>query len=328
MKNLSEHEKDLISFFTTNFKTKTTSDYIRELDSFKKYMKKDLLAATPEDCRNYISTLKRGTEEIPKKASSTVQRIYHQLYGFYNFLLKQQSIDSNPFMKVKKPAASKQVNVDRTPDFEDIKKLLYVLEEEFEFRDYLIVLIVATTGLRISEVLSIKWDSFVIDDHNHIAIRLGKDDNVRYVRILDKVWQLIDQYREDYLGVNTDYIKKSVYVFIRSKHVPEYKITPQYVPPLTADWIRRVLVSARKKAGINKKITAKDLRHAQVIYALKLGATVEDIKEQLGWCHTNLVYRYRGVIEQIDTPANIYTEKFFNNVIDTTKENSDESDNL
>lgn len=62
--------------------------------------------------------------------------------------------------------------------------------------------------------------------------------------------------------------------------------------------------------------TSKDLRHAHALYALKLGASVDDVADQLGWNNTNLIYKYHGVIDKLLHAANSYTEVFFDTLLD------------
>lgn len=324
MSILNKEELDLFSYFAADFKGRTSKDYMRELISFKKYLGKDLLEAGEVEARNYIKDLSSGLEgdsnDIryrPKKSPGTILRIYHQLYGFYQFLYDNGYININPFRKVERPKATKQIRVERVPDFKDMELLLSTLERNFEYRDYLIALTIATTGLRISQVLNIKWSDFIIDDLNHIGVSIydKKLKESRYIRILDVVWEKFNVYRESYLMVGEDIYRKDAYVFINCASLEDYRVNPEKVEPLSDVAVRTILTKACDMVNI-KRITSKDLRHAHAIFSLKLGASVSEVKEQLGWSHSNFVYRYKGVIEQINSPANIYTESYFNSILD------------
>lgn len=324
---LSDKELDLFSYFAKDFRGRTPRDYRRELIAFKKYIGKDLLEADEENARNYIRDLSNGLEAVsydirykPKKSSGTILRIYHQLYGFYQSMYENDYIGANPFQGVERPKAPKQVKVERTPDFKDMEKLLYTLEESFEYRDYLIALTIATTGLRVSQVLNIKWNDIIMDDLEHIGVGIydKRLRETRHVRILDVVWEKFKIYRENYLLVGEDIYRKDAYVFINRASLDDYRVNPESVDSLSDVTVRTVLTEACEVANI-KKYTSKDLRHAHAIYSFKFGASVGEVKEQLGWSHGNLVYRYKGVIEQISSPANTYTEGYFKSILDNKK---------
>lgn len=305
---LNDHELSLVHALTHKQKTRTAHSYMREINNFKEFIKKDLLAAHPTDCTAYMSFLRKN-----KKASSSIQTYYHQLFRFYNYLFQNQIIQSNPFALITKPKASKQVKAERTPSPEDLKKLLNTIRENFELRDYAIILVIATTGLKINEVLNIKWADFIIDNKNHVGVKIGKHNSTRYVRILDQVWQQIELYRQE-LMIPTSYCKENYYVFISNRERDRYSTEPSKVKPISADWIRKLLEKSCAYANISL-YTSKDLRHAHAIYALRLGSSTEAVANQLGWNHPNLVYRYVGVIEQLLHPANTYTEVFFKDIL-------------
>jgi site-specific recombinase XerD len=305
---LNDQELSLVHALTHKHKSRTAHSYMREISNFKKFIEKDLSDAHPSDCAEYISFLRKK-----KKASSSIQTYYHQLFSFYNYLFENKIIQSNPFALIDKPKASKQIKATRTPSPEDLKKLLNAVQSEFETRDYAIILLIATTGLKINQVLSIKWSDFIIDDKDHIGVKIGYDESTRYIRILNQVWQQIELYRQE-LMIPTSYCKENYFVFISNRERDKYKTAPSTVKPISADWIRKVLERSCTYANI-PLYTSKDLRHAHAVYALRLGASTEDVADQLGWNHPNLVYRYVGVIEQILHPANKYTEVFFKDIL-------------
>ena len=307
---LNDEEKALLNIFSIKFRGRTKYDYNREITAFKLFVKKDILDVHSEDAINYIDMLIKDEQ----KSSSTKQRIYYQLLSFYNFLSERKLIETNPFWKVEKPQASKQIKKERTPTFEQIEKLFNVLAGHFSLRDLALVSVIATTGLRISEVLNLKWSDFLIDAKDNIGFKVQQGEHFRYIRVLNSVWNLLNKYRKEFLNVNDSYLKQPFYVFINANQLNNYITSPEGVRPLTQAAVRNLLVDACNKAGI-PVFTSKDLRHAHAIFALKLGANVEEVKEQLNWSSTNLIYRYNGVMEQIETPANVYTEKFFEGII-------------
>lgn len=308
----TDNERTVFAIFSHEFKGRTVYDYKREILAFKEFLNSKKIDTLFKAHFNVAIEYMDKLNKDGSKSSSTRQRIYYQLLGFYNFLLDKEFIEINPFWKVKKPPASKQIKKERTPNFKELEQLFNTLVSDFSLRDLALVSVIATTGLRISEVLSIKWSDFVIDDEGNVGFKIQNDGEGRYVRVLSTVWNLLNRYREEFLEVDDSYLKKDYYVFISS--INRYREYPHGVGPLTQSTARNILVKACTKAKI-RTFTPKDLRHAHAIFALKLGASLEEVKEQLGWNNKNLIYRYHGVMEQIQRPANIYTERFFERII-------------
>lgn len=303
--SLSDQELSLIQDFNIGKHQKTKKDYIRELNAFRKFIDKDLINALAQDGINYIAFLRKNG-----KASSTIRRIYDQLNVFYNYLFREGHIKSNPFYRIEKPKASKQVKAERTPTPEDLEKLLDTLNESFNPRDLAAIILILTTGLRVGQALSVKWNDFVHAE-DHIALRTNNTPP-KYVKIFDFVWQLIDKYRRD-MCIPDIYIKKNYYVFIGQKQLEKYLIEPSKVTPITSDWIRKVLEKACSMADITL-YTSKDLRHAFAIYALNLNASTKEVADQMDWSNENQANKYVGVIEQLISPAGTYTEDFFRSI--------------
>lgn len=294
--------------FSKSMKAKTKDSYMYVLSELKDFTNKDLIDINSEDIKKYIEYLNNE-----KQAKTTIRRKYHQLFSYYNFLEDEFVIKYNPLKAVPTPKASKQIKMERTLTFENLEVLLNTLKEHFPYRDYVFTLLLATTGLKLSEALNIKWTDFFIDNNNYIGIRIGNKNNPRYVRIFDFVWEEINQYREDYLKVDESYLNEDYYVFIGEKQLNNYRAYPGNVKPITGDWIRKTYVNACETAQI-PLVTAKDIRHTYTMLTMKLGAREGEIQEQLGWSSTQFIERYHGVVEQLNSPINKHVEDYFKKI--------------
>jgi integrase len=305
----------LIEDYVQRYRGRTRKDYRREIQSFYIFVEKDLPEVEKQDIEGYLTELKK------KKTATTVQRIYHQLATFYHELYKNEKISSNPFFKVQKPKASKQVKKDRVPSFQELERLLRVLREEFSLRDYAMVLLISTTGIRLKEALHIKWSDFFLDGRDNLGLRVQKGSYDRYVKIYPEVWEVLERYRKEVLKVEASYLKEDYYIFISRNDREDYRRYADIIKPLSESWLRPVLVAACKKAEI-PLYTAKDLRHANAMHALKLGASTEEIQQQLGWNNKNFVNRYNGVIASLEKSANDYTHSYFTRIINEETDKS------
>lgn len=313
---LDEQELSLVEGFCLDKADRTRKEYKREINSFREFINKPLAAATPVDGQSYLDSLRKAG-----KASSTIRRIYDQLKAVYNYLFMEGYIRVNPFHKIEKPPASKQVSAERVPGPDDFKKIVHTLQECFDSRELAIIFLIATTGLRIGKALQVRWNDFV-HAKDHIGLRISTTPP-RYIKIFDTTWQLIDEYRRS-MGIPDQYLKKNYIVFINNKNLARYLEEPEKCRPITQDWIRKVMERVCKAADI-PLYTAKDLRHAFALYALNFGihngnkdknTIVKEVTDQMGWSSEDIVTRYNGVIEQLLYKAGTYPESFFQNILE------------
>lgn len=309
---MNRDESRYFEWFSRNLQNKRS--YVTLLKDFKSYMEKDLKKATSEDISSYLSSLKNN--------NNTKRRKYHQLLSFYNFLFDEMIIDSNPVRKVTAPKASKQVKIERTLKFENLKKLLEVLKEHFHYRDYLITLIIATTGMKLGEARNLKWSDFFIDNNGLIGARVGNKKNQRYVRIFNFVWEALIEYKVKYLEVGDNYLKEDFIIFFSDYQLTLYKTSPKIVKPISTDWLKKTYTKACEMLEI-PLVTAKDIRHNYAMLSMKLGSESEEIKDQLGWSSTQFIYRYNGVVEQLNSPVNKKVEEYYIDLLGKTEKELD-----
>lgn len=325
MDNHLVDERKLVDEFCMfrGFKDKTFQAYTRSIFSFRDFIKKSLFNADHEDAREFIDTLKAQKKYKDDDGNTKITYVdatdgskrttYHQLLSFYNHLVDKAFVNENPFEKVKVPHPARVIS-DRIPTLEEIEKFLDVIQTEFTLRDYSILLLIASTGLKITDCLKIKWSDFQIDDSAKVALMVNSYGDTRYILILDSVWAVFNRYREEFLNVDESVLTKDAYVFIRTFDVDTYKYNPQSIrKPITIDLVRKLMADGCKLANIDY-FSAKDLRHAHVVYASKFGASVDAIKEQLGWRDKSFINRYKGVFASHTASANSYLEEYFQNI--------------
>lgn len=165
------------------------------------------------------------------------------------------------------------------------------LSEASEFlrlRNKVILALLYSSGLRVSELVTLHSDSIDLRDRT-IRIR-GKGEKDRIVLFDEQTKELL----EGYLKVRGD---QSDYLFLnRSGN----HLTPRYIQMMIKDYA--------KAAGIKKKVTPHILRHSFATHLLKNGVDIRAIQQLLG--HSNLS------TTQIYTSVDMHTLK---NVYDRAK---------
>lgn len=127
-----------------------------------------------------------------------------------------------------------------------------------------------SAGLRISEIINLKWED-VDFERNLIHIKRAKGKKDRIV--------MLSQVVKDSLKSLSD--EKIAYVFKTRKN-----------EKYTQRTIQKIIKDTSKKAGINKKITPHTLRHSFATHLLENGTDIRYIKDLLGHSNvsTTLIY--------------------------------------
>ncbi len=151
----------------------------------------------------------------------------------------------------------------------------------------LLLLIGYGAGLRVSEIVNLKWSDILIAEHK-IHVKNGKGMKDRMVMLPYSIVKSLEHYRQLYNG----------------KH---YVFEGQFAgEPYTARSAQEVMRMAIKKAGLEKKATMHTLRHSFATHLLENGTDIRYIQKILG--HSNIktttIYTHltSSVVDKIESP--------------------------
>ena len=267
------------------YSSKTIIAYKNDLQSFSTFNKSEFDQNSIQEVvytqiRSWIVLL------VGKKISnSSINRKISSLNSYYKFLIKIGSIKINPLAGHK---ALKTKSTIQLPFSEnEISNVLNDknFEKSFEgFRDYLILDILYSTGIRRQELIEIKIKN--IDFFNSRIKVLGKRNKERYIPLLKSTINKIKIY-SDYRN-NLKGIKNNDYLFLTSRG---NKIYDNLVYRITKKYFSNYSTKQKKSPHI--------LRHSFATHLLNNGADLNSVKDLLG--HTSLaatqVYTNRSIEE-------------------------------
>lgn len=130
-------------------------------------------------------------------------------------------------------------------------------------------------GLRVSEIVSLKWSDILFEEHKiHVKNAKGKKD--RMVMLPYSISQFLTNYSKLY--------KKGTYVF-------EGQFAGE---PYSTTTVQTVMRNAMQKAGLNKKGSVHSLRHSFATHLLEGGTDIRYIQLLLGHndIKTTMVYTH------------------------------------
>jgi integrase/recombinase XerD len=271
---------------------KTGETYERELRRFFSFLNnKSLDQVTLEDLNAFVDSLAAQGLSI-----RTQRRIVTIIRSFFKFLAKDGvnalKINVAAALELPKQENDSETGIERVLLKNEVEQLLSVARAD-SYKNYVLLLFLLTTGVRVSELCAANWGDLFLDNYGNIGLRVhGKGNKLRNVKILPYMWTHLCEYR-NMKGLPVDLDPKDLSPLFTNKFGE--RMTPRNIQKL----IKRL----GKKAGIKKEITPHWLRHTHATLALMGGADVEQVRRQLGHASLNLIPLYVHNVEGLRNTA-------------------------
>lgn len=263
-----ELEELMISFlsylqFERKLSKNTIASYQDNLKFFRMYLierKKSSISCNEEDISDFL-------KKIHDKAASTRAHYLTVLKCYYQFLFDEGEIIKNPCELIISPSIPKLLPKYLT--IEEIDSLLDIdLNSPYDYRNKAMLELLYATGMRISELISLKIQSIDFDEcFVHV---LGKGDKERIIPINDSSCKWVKKYILEY---RPQLLKKgnSEFLFInnRNNHI-------------SRQGFFKILKQLCLQKGIKKEVSPHVLRHSFATHLLNNGADVRIVQELLG----------------------------------------------
>jgi integrase/recombinase XerD len=283
----------LVSCHNSKYTLRNYSRAIQQFRSFINY--KPLAEVTWKEIEIYKVGLMRGfcSSSGKPQAASTVASLIAPLRSLYKWGSDPNVgiFPHNPTTCVKTPkivVSSKNHYLTKR----EVILLLNQLKTQGE-RDYLIGLTLIMLGLRVSELLAIRWGHFHSDPAETsiwLTVMNGKGGKQREVKVPHILWEKLQQYHAN------------------SNHSSHEPAANELLFPLSLRQVERIIKQAREKSKIGKKVTPHWLRHTNATLALLNGASLQQVQETLGHAHINTTQRYLHTVEQMKKAAPDYVQ--------------------
>jgi site-specific recombinase XerD len=244
--------------------------------------------------RSYRLHLNRLTEN--GKPLKIVTQNYHliALRSFLKYLAKRD-IKTLAAEKIELPKVPS-----RTVDFmeiDEVDRLIAATHDEknkiVAARDRAILEFLFSTGLRISELVSLKKDSVNLK-RGEFTVR-GKGDKLRLVFLSKNAIEALEKYMD-----MRDDNSKALFIRHDEKESVEQqmKSMDKSIPGLTARSVQRIIKKYARLAGITKKISPHTLRHSFATDLLANGADIRAVQELLGHASISTTQIYTHLTNQ------------------------------
>jgi len=197
---------------------------------------------------------------------ATLARRVNCLRSFFNYCVEQDYIMVSPMRKIKPPKKPKRIPVFLSPS--ELERLLRVPQiyklDDMWLQDKVILNVLAYTGLRRAELLSLDWDN--IDFKNQTLKVIGKGDLERILPLKDELTEVLWEYLQSRLPLTNKAL-----------------LINEKLNRMDKDTLARRFRRCVDKAHLDsKKITPHVLRHTFATNLLSKGVDLVTIQELLG----------------------------------------------
>ncbi len=256
MKKFDEYIPQYLAFCKNNknLNSKTLKSYLIDLHQFFIFIDKMNGGLQKEDINEYIAYLQQ-TYKI-----KTVKRKIASVKAFCNYLEYETLITQTPFAKVRLKLQEPML-LPRTIPFDSIEKIFNYAYKKYAaelrtqrykkcyiLRDIVVLELLFATGLRVSELCSLKREA--IDLYSGTVMIYGKGAKERIIQISNS--QVLAIFREYYR------------VFSKQIEETEYFFVNRVGQPLSDQSVRIIVNNYAKAAGLSMHITP----HKEVIYKM------------------------------------------------------------
>lgn len=256
----------------------TVNSYLSDITIFKEYLsslKINYLKVDKDIIREYLKVLGNSNYK-----SSSINRILSSLKNYYEYLEYKHLIEYNPLKDLNRPKKEKRLpNFINNNDYEEIIKKSLERTDFIGCRNTLLLELLYSSGIRISEALNIKIKDINMSDKS-IRI-LGKGSKMRIVYF----GEYAKEYLEEYLKVRNSSLE---YLFLNKNNTL-----------LTRRGAEYIISNLVKTSLLKKKVTPHTFRHSYATEMLNNGADIRSVQELLGHSSLSTTGIYTHVTNEV-----------------------------
>ena len=248
---------------------------INQFNNFIKKKKKSFKSIIKKDILDFLENLK-----LKNVKNKTKSRKIFALKRFYRFLISERIIKNNPMEKIDIPKSEDTLSITLSAD--QIEKILKFVSKKtnryIDIRSNLIIELLYSTGIRVSELISIKINNIDLKKKKILIDppEKGKSRKERIVFFGKQTKEVI----EKYLEFRKIYFKKkdSPWLF-PSKNTNDF---------LTRRRVLQIMHNLADKIQIDKNLMhPHSFRHAFGNHLLNSGADIRVVQKLLG--HSSII---------------------------------------
>ena len=244
----------------------TILSYQRDLKKFAQYLKENGI----DDIRKVNYTVMNAYMLMMERehfAASTISRNIATLKAFFTYLQREHVVDDDPAVMLKAPKIEKKM-----PGVLSIEEVNLLLAQPVgtsnkEIRDKAMLELLYATGIRVSELISLKVSDVNLQNN--------------YIRCVDGTKERVIPFGSAARAALKVYMTSAREAMIHSDE-EDTLFTNCSGQPMSRQGFWKVLKQYAKRAGIETDITPHTLRHSFAAHLVENGADIHAVQEMLG----------------------------------------------
>ena len=260
----------------------TLESYRRDLVQFAEWLQqhaaKPLLQAERSDIEDYLG------KRTPLSKQRSISRLVASLRRLYRFALREGRIEIDPTLQLGSPKLPRSLPKSLSED--EVERLLQApdVNELLGLRDRAMLETLYATGLRVSELVSLKISEVSLD--MGVVRATGKGNKTRLVPLGEEALDWIARYlREARPAIVNGQLSDAMFVTQRGEGMTRQ-----------AFWY--LIKRYSKLAGITKHLSPHVLRHAFATHLLNHGADLRVVQMLLGHADISTTQIYTHVARE------------------------------
>lgn len=273
--------------YQKNYSKDTIDSYTRDINKFLDFMNNENYTLNSVDSTLIRNFLAHETLSGISKRSNARRVI--ALRQFYEYLVKNNYVEFNPFIVISTPKIDKKL-----PEFmylEEINNLFELNSQRKDFlmhRDQAIIELLFSSGLRVSELVNLTLQDLNLKERMMRIV--GKGNKERIVPFSLKTQKTLSIYLENTrkeLIANSGNNIGTNYVFLNNRG-----------EKLTTRGVEYILQEIENKTGVTLSLHPHKFRHSFATHLLNQGLDLRTIQELMGHASLSSTQVYTHVSNQ------------------------------
>ena len=259
----ADSDEQLISLWISQKAATTQQTYSMVVQQLFHFTGKPLKEIKLDDLTLWLESFRLRQVAIP-----TLNNKLAAIKSLFSFGVKTGYLQSNPAALIKTLKPKDALN-ERMLQEEEVIRLL---NSASSGRDSILLKLLYSLGLRVSELIGLNWSDFKQTDAGITVTVFGKGSKTRSLLLPQPLWAELQQLPRN---------EKTEAVFLS-----------RFGNRLDRHAVHRLVKKAAEKAKINPHTSAHWLRHAHASHSLKHGAGIDLLMKSLGHSSLAVTSRY------------------------------------
>ena len=273
--------------YQKNYSKKTIDSYTRDINKFLDFMNNENYTLNSVDSTLIRNFLAHETLDGISKRSNARRVI--ALRQFYEYLVKNNYVEFNPFIIISTPKVDKKL-----PECMYLEEINNLFELNSQRKDYLmhrdqaIIELLFSSGLRVSELVNLTLQDLNLKERMMRIV--GKGNKERIVPFSLKTQKTLNVYLENtrkQLISDSGNMIGTNYVFLNSRG-----------EKLTTRGVEYILQEIENKTGVTLSLHPHKFRHSFATHLLNQGLDLRTIQELMGHSSLSSTQVYTHVSNQ------------------------------